>query len=176
MKYQLNRIINTITKIFIILTQEQNQIFQTLPHGTKYKQTLHPKILPSETSSRLATAQGSSLTNFGNIQLHIVATRTMEQNKLLSKHFKLSFHITDIKYNIVLIRFITKHIPTINILNSRIHMKDKYTRLKNTSLTFFHRLNRQTTFFFKFYPIYNQEQKHLKLLSITNLIRNLICI
>ena len=65
----------------------------------------------------------------------------MEQNKLLTKRFKQTFHITDIKHNIVGIAFITKHFATLNILNSKIPKKDKYTRMKNTSLTFFHRLN-----------------------------------
>ena len=44
-------------------------------------------------------------------------------------------------------------------------MKNKYTRTKNTSLTFFQRLNKQPPFFSKFYPIYNQERKCLKPLS-----------
>ena len=37
--------------------------------------------------------------------------------------------------------------------------------MKNTALTFFQRLNKQPPFFSKFYPIYNQERKHLKPLS-----------
>ena len=89
----------------------------------------------------------------------------MEQNKILDKPYKQTFHITDIKHNILGISFITKDIPTINILNSKIHIKDKYTRMKNTALTFFQRLNKQPPFFSKFYPIYNQERKHLKPLS-----------
>ena len=90
----------------------------------------------------------------------------MEQNKILNKPFKQqTFHITDIKHNIIGIPFITKYIPTINILNSKLHIKDKYTRTKNTSLTFFQRLNKQPPFFSEFYPIYNQERKHLKPLS-----------
>ena len=44
-------------------------------------------------------------------------------------------------------------------------MKDKYTKTKNTALTFFQRLNKQPPFFSKFYPIYNQQRKHLKPLS-----------
>ena len=67
----------------------------------------------------------------------------MDQNKLKTKPFKLTFHITDVKHNIVGIPFFTKYIPTINILNSEIHIKDKYSRMKNTSLTFFQRLNKQ---------------------------------
>ena len=34
-----------------------------------------------KTASKLATAQGSALTNYGKIQLFLVLTRTMEQNK-----------------------------------------------------------------------------------------------
>ena len=86
----------------------------------------------------------------------------MEQNKILSKPFKQTFHITDIKHIIIGIPFITKYIPTINILNSKLHIEDKYTRMKNTSLTFFQRLNKQPPFFSKFYPIYNQRRKYLK--------------
>ena len=82
-----------------------------------------------------------------------------------NKPFKQTFHITDIKHNIIGIPFITKYIPTINILNSKIHIKDKYTRMKNTALTFFQRLNKHPPFFSKFYPIYNQERKYLKPLS-----------
>ena len=132
--------------------------------------TLHLNLTPLETSSKLATAQGSTLVNYGKIQLFLVPTRTMEQNKILNKPFKQTFHITDIKHNIIGISFITNNkyqliIPTINILNSKIHIKDKYTKTKNTALTFFQRLNKQPPFFSKFYPIYNQERKHLKPLS-----------
>ena len=127
--------------------------------------TLHPNLKPLETSSKLAAAQGSTLVNHGKIQLFLVPTRTMEQNKILNKPFKQTFHITDIKHNIIGIPFITKYIPTINILNSKIHIKDKYTKTKNTALTFFQRLNKQPPFFSKFYPIYNQEQNHLRPLS-----------
>ena len=127
--------------------------------------TVHPNLKPLETSSKLASAQESTLVNYGKIQLSLVPTRTMEQNKILNKPFKQTFHITDIKLNIIGIPFITKYIPTINILNSKIHKKDKYTRMKNTALTFFQRLNKQPPFFSKFYPIYNQERKHLKPLS-----------
>ena len=48
--------------------------------------------------------------------------------------------------------FISKYIPTINILNSKIHIKDKYTKTKNTALTFFQRLNKQPPFFQNFIP------------------------
>ena len=37
--------------------------------------------------------------------------------------------------------------------------------MKNTALTFFQRLNKQPTFFSKFYPSYNQKRKHLTPLS-----------
>ena len=91
----------------------------------------------------------------------------MEQNKIKKKTFKQTFHITDIKHNIIGIPFITKYIPTINILNSKLHIKYEHTRMKNTALTFFQRLNKQPPFFSKFYPIYNQERKSLKPLSGT---------
>ena len=69
--------------------------------------TLHPKLTPLETSSKLATAQGSTLVNYGKIQLFLLPTRTMEQNKILTKPFKQIFHITDIKHNIIGIPFIS---------------------------------------------------------------------
>ena len=84
---------------------------------------LHPNLKPLETSSKLAKAQGSTLINYGNIQLFLVPTRTMEQNKILNKPLKQTFHITDIKHNIIGIPFITKYIPTINILNSKLHKR-----------------------------------------------------
>ena len=37
--------------------------------------------------------------------------------------------------------------------------------MKNTALRFFQRINKQSSFFSKFYPINNQERKHLKQLS-----------
>ena len=83
----------------------------------------------------------------------------------MNKPFKQTFHITDIKHNIIDIPFINKYILTTNILNSKIQIKDKYTKTKNTALTFFQRLNKQPPFFSKFYPIYNQKRKHLKPLS-----------
>ena len=121
--------------------------------------------MPLATSSKLATAQGSTLVNYGKIQLFLLPTRTMEQNKTLNKPFKQIFHSTDIKHNIIGISFISKYIPTINILNSKILIKDKYTKTRNTALTFFQRINKQPPFFSKVYPIYNQQQKHLKPLS-----------
>ena len=60
----------------------------------------------------------------------------MEQKKLLNKPFKQTFHITDIKFKIIEITFITKYIPTINRLDSKINLKDKYTGMNNTALTF----------------------------------------
>ena len=89
----------------------------------------------------------------------------MEQNKIFNKPFKQIFHIIDINHNIIGLPFISKYIPTINILNSKIHIKDKYTKTKNTALTFLQRLNKQPPFFSKFYPIYYQQCKHLKPLS-----------
>ena len=127
---------------------------------------LQPNLISMKTASKLATAQGSTLFIYEKIQLFPVPTRTIEQNKIFSKPFKQTFHITDIKHNIIGLPFLTKYIPTKkNILNSKIHIKDKYTRMKNTALTFFQRLNKQPPFFSKFYPIYNQERKFLKPLS-----------
>ena len=85
----------------------------------------------------------------------------MEQNKLLNKPFKQFFHITDIKHNIIGIPFITKYIPTINILDSKINIKAKYTKMQNNALTFFQRMNKQPPFFSKFYSIYNKETKNI---------------
>ena len=130
---------------------------------------LHPNLKPLETSSKLTTAQGSMLTNYGKIQLFLIPTKTMEQNKILNKPLIQTFHITNIKHNIIGISFITKYMPTIKILNSKLHIKDNYTKIKNTALTFFQRLNKQSPFFSKFYPIYNQERRHLKPLSRTTI-------
>ena len=44
-------------------------------------QTLQLKLIPSKISSKIATAQGSSLSNFGKIQLFLVPTQTMKQKK-----------------------------------------------------------------------------------------------
>ena len=124
--------------------------------------TLHPKLTPLETSTKLATAQGTPSVNYGKIQLFLLPTRTIDQNKILNKPFKQIFHITDIKHNIIGIPFISNYIPAINILNTMIQIKDKYTKTKITALTFFRRLNKQPPFFSKFYPIYNQQRKLLK--------------
>ena len=125
------------------------------------------KVSSSETSVKLATAQGASLTNYEKCRLPLIPTRTMEQNKLLHKSFEQIFHKTDIKHNIVRIPFITKYIPTKNNLNSELHIKDKHTKLSITYLKFFQRLNKQPLFFQKkiFYHLYNQQRKHLKPLS-----------
>ena len=45
---------------------------------------LHPQLIPFKTTSKLTTAQGSTLTNYGKIQLFLVPTRTMEQKKIKS--------------------------------------------------------------------------------------------
>ena len=126
------------TDILIDSGAESNII--NIPTWNEIK-SLHPILTPIKTASKLATAQGSTLINYGKIQLFLVPTRTMEQNKILNKPSKQTFHIKDIKHNIIGISFITKYILTISILNSKLHIKDKYTRAKNTSLTFFQRLN-----------------------------------
>ena len=89
----------------------------------------------------------------------------MEQNKLLNNPFKQTFHITDINHNIIGIPFTTNFIPTINILDSKTNIKDKYPRMHHSALTFFQRMNKQPPFFSKVYPIYNKERKLLKPLS-----------
>ena len=59
-------------------------------------QTLGPNLLPSKTSRRLATAQGSILTNFGKNSITLCSHSNNGTNKLLNKSFKQTFHITDI--------------------------------------------------------------------------------
>ena len=81
---------------------------------------LHTRKTTIKTTSRLATAQCSTVTSYGSIQFFLVPTKTMEQNNFLNKPFRQIFHITDIKHNIVGNPFITKYIPTINILDSKI--------------------------------------------------------
>ena len=39
---------------------------------------------------------------------------------------------------------------------------ENFTRINNTSHTFFQRFNKQTPFLSKFYPKYNQQRKNLK--------------
>ena len=75
--------------------------------------------MPFKTTNRLATAQGSTLTIK---QLGRLIVQTVEQNKLMGKPFKQTFHITDIKQNIIGIPFLINYIPTSNILNSRFHL------------------------------------------------------
>ena len=113
---------------FLIDSGAESNIIN-IPTWNKIK-TLHPNLTPLETSSKLATAQRSTLVNYGKILLFLLPTRTMEESKILNKPFKQTFHITDIKHNIIGIPFITKNIPTINILISKIHIKDKYTKQK----------------------------------------------
>ena len=52
-----------------------------------------------------------------------------------------------------------------NILDGKMKIKDKNTKMQNTALTFSQRMNKQPPFFSKFYPIYNKERKHLKPIS-----------
>ena len=76
----------------------------------------------------------------------------MEQNKILNKPLKQTFQITDIKHNIIGIPFITKYIPTINILNSKTHIKDKYTKRKKHSLNILSKIEQTNTIFLKILP------------------------
>ena len=93
-------------------------------------------------------------------KLYLVPTPTMEQNKLFKKPCKQIFHFRETKHNFVGIPFITKYVSTVNLLNSKLHIKDKQTKINNTSLTFFQRLNNQPPCFSRFYPIHNQQRKH----------------
>ena len=45
-----------------------------------------------------------------------------------------------------------KIIPTIKILDSKINLKDKYTKMQNTVSTFFLRVNKQPQFYSNFIP------------------------
>ena len=53
------------------------------------------------------------------------------------KPFNYKFHKKDMKHNKVRIPFITKSIPTINVFNSKLQIKDKVTRTIKTFLNFF---------------------------------------
>ena len=106
---------------FSIDSGEESNIIN-IPTWNEIK-TLHPKLTPMKTASRLATAQGSTLTNYGKIQLCLVPSKTMEQNKLLNNPFKQTFHITDIKHNFIGTPLITKYIQTINILDIKLFSK-----------------------------------------------------
>ena len=76
----------------------------------------------------------------------------MQHNKILPQSFNQIFHIIDKKLDIVGTPLNNKNIPDVNILNSKYHIKDKYPKLSNTSLTFFQMLNKQPPDFSKFYP------------------------
>ena len=120
-----------------------------------------------KTSKKLATAQGSSLTNYGKIQLYLVPTWTLEQNKLLDKPLLQIFHLTAIKRNIVGVPFITKSIPTINILNSRLHIKEKYTK-QLLHPYFFSEESINNPHFSQNSTLKTQQRKHLKHFQVMN--------
>ena len=61
----------------------------------------------------------------------------MEQINLSLRPFKQMFHIIDIKHSIIGIPLNTKYISTINIFNSNLQIKDTYTKINSTILTFF---------------------------------------
>ena len=64
---------------------------------------LQPKLIPFKTTSRLATAKGSTSTNYGKIQFFLVRTQTMEQNKLMSKpSTSLISNIISLQYHFLL--------------------------------------------------------------------------
>ena len=95
------------------------------------------------------------------IKSYLVPTRTMGQNKLLSKPFKQMFHITEIKNKFVGILFITEYVTTINILSNKLHMKVKYTRIIIKYQQKFQRFNKEHSIFSKFYLIYKLERNYL---------------
>ena len=64
---------------FLIDSGAESNIIK-IPTWNEIK-TLHPVLTPIKIASKLATAQSSTLVNYGKIQLFLVPTRTMEQNK-----------------------------------------------------------------------------------------------
>ena len=59
---------------FLIDSEAELKIIKT-PNWNEI-QTLHPNLILSKTSSKLATAHGSCLTNFEKVQLYLTPTRT----------------------------------------------------------------------------------------------------
>ena len=148
---------------FLIDSGAESKIIN-IPTWTEIE-ILHPRLSLLKTLIKLATAQGSNLANYRKLQLNLIPNRTSEQVKLLNAPFKQTFHITGKNYNFVEIPFITKQIPTIIVLNSKLHVKYKYTRNNNTSLTSFKEYINSPHFLSKIYPIHDQQRKHLKPLS-----------
>ena len=64
--------------------------------------------------------------NFQDSQKTPIATKTMEQNKLFSKPFKQTFHITNIKHNIIGIPFNNKYKTIFSIIDSKMNIKSIY--------------------------------------------------
>ena len=63
---------------FLIDSGAESNIIN-IPSWNEIK-TLHLTLIPIKTASKLATAQCSTLINYGKIQFFLVPTRTMEQN------------------------------------------------------------------------------------------------
>ena len=122
-KSKIQKIANTRHQIDFLIDSGTESKIINIPTWIEIK-ILHPKLIPFKTTSRLATEQGSTITYYGKIQLFLVPTRTMEQNKLMSKPFEQTFHITD-KKNVISLEyhFLLKNIPTIKVLNGKIHIK-----------------------------------------------------
>ena len=76
----------------------------------------------------------------------------MEQNKLLNKPFNQIFHITDKKHKIIGIPFITKYIPTIYIIDSKIYIKYKYFHNAKHRFNILPKNEQTTTILFKVLP------------------------
>ena len=80
---------------FIIDPGAEPSIFNVLTWNEIH--SLKPKLPLSKTSINLATAQGTSFTNYGKIQLALLPPRTMEKTKLPIKPFKQFFCIIHYK-------------------------------------------------------------------------------
>ena len=72
-------------------------------------------MLLQNATSKLATAQGKNLQNYGKIKFQLQPTKTTENYKLLKTFFTDIIYITSKKPNIIGALFITKNIPTVNI-------------------------------------------------------------
>ena len=83
------------------------------------------KIKTFKNLQQISYSTRISFNKFWQIQVFLIPTRTMEQKKLLTKPFKQTFLITDIKHNTIEIPFIIKYIPTLNILNSKVQKRQE---------------------------------------------------
>ena len=101
----------------------------------KYK--LYIQNCPHKKSCNLATAQKLSLKKIRKNSIISCPNPDKGTKRASKQTFKQKFHIKDIKQKNVETPFITKYNATINILNGKLHVKDKYTRTNTISLRFF---------------------------------------